>query len=119
MFLTPFAFVSPLAGVYVDKWNVKATMIASNAIRGILVASLLFVRDLYAIYVIFLALSTVSSFFVPAQSVGVRALTPVEGLMAVNALLHKWSRLRKSLLQPSPVYWCNSWVPTHASSLIA
>lgn len=88
-FLTPFAFVSPLAGVYVDKWNVKATMIASDLIRGILVVSLLFVRDLYAIYIIFFALSTVSSFFVPAQSVAVRALTPVEGLMAVNALMQQ------------------------------
>jgi len=86
-FLTPFAFVSPLAGVYVDKWNVKATMIASDAIRGVLIVSLLFVRDLYAIYAIFFALSTVSSFFMPAQSVAVRALAPAEGLMAVNALM--------------------------------
>jgi len=88
-FLTPFAFVSPLAGVYVDKWNVKATMIASDAIRGILVVSLLFVRDLYAIYAIFFALSTVSSFFIPAQSVAVHALAPAEGLMAVNALMQQ------------------------------
>jgi DHA3 family macrolide efflux protein-like MFS transporter len=88
-FLTPFAFVSPLAGVYVDKWNVKATMIASDLIRGVLVISLLFVRDLYAIYAIFFALSTVSSFFVPAQSVAIRALAPMEGLMAVNALMQQ------------------------------
>ncbi len=88
-FLTPFAFVSPLAGVYVDKWNVKATMIASDLIRGVLVISLLFVRDLYAIYAIFFALSTVSSFFVPAQSVAIRAVAPMEGLMAVNALMQQ------------------------------
>jgi MFS family permease len=88
-FLTPFAFVSPLAGVYVDKWNVKATMIASDLIRGVLVISLLFVRDLYAIYAIFFALSTVSSFFMPAQSVAIRALAPMEGLMAVNALMQQ------------------------------
>lgn len=88
-FLTPFAFVSPLAGVYVDKWNVKATMIASDLIRGVLVISLLFVRDLNAIYAIFFALSTVSSFFVPAQSVAIRAVAPTEGLMAVNALMQQ------------------------------
>src|SRR6266699_7129660 len=33
-FLTPLAVISPLAGVYVDKWNVKATMIASDVARG-------------------------------------------------------------------------------------
>ena len=88
-FLTPLAFVSPLAGVYVDKWNVKTTMIASDAIRGVLVLSLLFVRDLYSIYALFFALSTVSSFFIPAQSVAVRVLAPAEGLMAVNGLMQQ------------------------------
>ena len=86
-FLTPLAIVSPLAGVYVDQWNVKGTMIASDLVRGVLVLALLFERDLGAIYLTFFALSTVSSFFVPAQSVAVRALAPPAGLMAVNALM--------------------------------
>ncbi len=86
-FMLPLALVSPLAGVFVDKWNVKWTMIASDLIRGLLVLVLVFVRDLNAIYLIFLALSTVSSFFVPAQSVAVRALAPAAGLLAVNGLM--------------------------------
>jgi len=86
-YLLPLAVVSPLAGVFVDKWNVKWTMIASDLLRGVLVLALLFVRDLRAIYAIFFALSTVSSFFVPAQSVAVRAITPAAGLMAVNGLM--------------------------------
>src|SRR5580658_1245842 len=86
-YMLPLAVVSPLAGVFVDKWNVKWTMIASDLVRGLLVLALIFVRDLNAIYVIFLALSTVSSFFVPAQSVAVRALAPAAGLLAVNGLM--------------------------------
>lgn len=86
-FLLPFAFVSPLAGVCVDKWNVKWTMIASDLIRGVLVLSLLVARDINAIYTIFFVLSTVSSFFVPAQSVAVRTIAPMAGLMSVNALM--------------------------------
>jgi len=86
-YMLPLAVVSPLAGVFVDKWNVKWTMIASDLVRGILVLVLVFVRDLNTIYVIFLALSTVSSFFVPAQSVAVRALAPAAGLLAVNGLM--------------------------------
>jgi MFS transporter, DHA3 family, macrolide efflux protein len=86
-YMLPLAVVSPLAGVFVDKWNVKWTMIASDLVRGVLVLVLMFVRDLNGIYVIFLALSTVSSFFVPAQSVAVRALAPTGGLLAVNGLM--------------------------------
>lgn len=86
-YLAPLAVVSPIAGVFVDKWNVKWTMIASDVIRGLLVIALLFVRDLNAIYGIFFLLSTVSSFYVPAQSVAIRTLAPSGGLMSVNALM--------------------------------
>jgi DHA3 family macrolide efflux protein-like MFS transporter len=86
-YLFPLAVISPLAGVFVDKWNVKWTMIASDVVRGLLVLVLVFERDLNVIYGVFLALSTVSSFFVPAQSVAVRTLAPAAGLMAVNALM--------------------------------
>ena len=86
-YMLPLAIVSPLAGVFVDKWNVKWTMIASDLTRGVLVLALLFVRDLNAIYLIFLSMSTVSSFFVPAQSVAVRSIAPAAGLLAVNGLM--------------------------------
>src|SRR5215469_8208126 len=86
-FLAPFAIVSPLAGVFVDRWHVKRTMVASDLIRGVLVLALMFVHDLYLIYAILFTMSVVSSFFVPAQSVAVRTLTPVAGLMAANGLM--------------------------------
>jgi MFS family permease len=47
-YMLPLAVVSPLAGVYVDKWDVKWTMIASDLVRGVLVLVLVFVRDLNA-----------------------------------------------------------------------
>jgi len=49
-FMAPFAIVSPFAGVFVDRWNVRYTMIASDLIRGVLVLALLVVRDLHLIY---------------------------------------------------------------------
>jgi MFS family permease len=88
-FLTPLAVVSPLAGVFVDKWTVKWTMIASDLIRGVLVITLLFVRDLYAFYADFFVLAVVSSFFIPAQSVALRTLAPPGGLLAANALMQQ------------------------------
>jgi len=86
-FLAPMAVLSPIAGVFVDKWNVKYTMIASDIIRGFLVLGLIFVHDLNEIYLIFVALSTVSTLFIPAQSVAVRVIVPSAALMAVNALM--------------------------------
>src|ERR1044071_5977119 len=44
-FLLPLAFVSPVAGVFVDKWNLKATMITSDVIRGFLILGLVFFHD--------------------------------------------------------------------------
>src|SRR5712691_1277261 len=86
-FMAPLAIVSPLAGVFVDRWHLKRTMIASDLIRGVLVLALVFVHELYVIYVILFTMSVVSAFFVPAQSVAVRTLVPMAGLMAVNGLM--------------------------------
>ena len=86
-FLLPLAVISPLAGVFVDKWNVQATMIASDVIRGLLVLTLIFVRDLNVIYATFFLLATVSAFFIPAQSVAIRTIAPPNGLLSVNALM--------------------------------
>jgi DHA3 family macrolide efflux protein-like MFS transporter len=86
-FMAPLAIVSPLAGVFVDRWPLKRTMIASDVIRGVLVLSLVFVHDVHVIYGIVFAMSVVSAFFVPAQSVAVRTLVPMAGLMAVNGLM--------------------------------
>src|SRR5215472_16186483 len=74
----PLAIVSPPAGVMVDHWKVKRVMIASDLIRGVLVLPLVFVTSVPQICAIFAALSTVSSFFAPAQSVALRVLVPKE-----------------------------------------
>jgi MFS family permease len=86
-FMAPMAIVSPLAGVFVDRWPLKRTMITSDLIRGALVLALVFVHNLYLVYAILFTMSVVSAFFVPAQSVAVRTLVPMAGLMAVNGLM--------------------------------
>jgi len=69
-YIVPLALISPVAGVFVDHWNVKRLMIASDLIRAVLIMLLLFARDVAQICVIFAALSTVSSFFAPAVGHG-------------------------------------------------
>jgi MFS transporter, DHA3 family, macrolide efflux protein len=86
-FALPMAVIGPVAGVLVDHWNPKFVMILSDLIRAVLILLLVFVSDVRQICAIFAVLSTVSSFFVPAQSVTLRTLVPVEGLLAANALM--------------------------------
>ena len=88
-FMIPFAIVGPVAGVFVDRWNVKRTMIASDLIRGVLCLALVFAGNVWQIYAILFLLSTVSTFFVPAQSVTLRTIVPKEGLLAANALVQQ------------------------------
>ena len=86
-YMLPLAFIGPLAGVFVDRWNVRRVMIASDLLRAGLALLLVFVSDVREICLIFLALSTVSSFFAPAQSVAMRTIVKTEDLLAANALM--------------------------------
>jgi MFS family permease len=86
-FILPMAIIGPVAGVFVDHWNVKRLMIASDLIRAVLILLLIFAHNVPQICATLLLLSTVSSFFAPAQAVTVRTIVPPEGLLAANALL--------------------------------
>jgi MFS transporter, DHA3 family, macrolide efflux protein len=86
-FVLPMAVISPIAGVFVDHWNVKRLMIASDLIRAALILMLVFVHSVSQIAAILLLLSSVSSFFAPAQSVTLRTIVAPEGLLAANALM--------------------------------
>jgi MFS transporter, DHA3 family, macrolide efflux protein len=88
-FLIPLALLGPAAGVFVDRWDAKRTMISSDLIRAALALGLLFASSLSQIYAILFALSAVSTFFIPAQTIAIRSVTPREGLMAANALMQQ------------------------------
>ncbi len=86
-YMLPQVFVRPLAGVFVDRWNVRRTMILSDLIRAALVVALVYATSIWHIYAVLVSLSIVSSFFGPAQTIGLRSLVPNEGLMSANALM--------------------------------
>jgi MFS transporter, DHA3 family, macrolide efflux protein len=118
-YLLPLAVVSPLSGVFVDSWSVKQTMIASDLVRAVLFFLLIFAHNLWQIYAILLVVSTVSSFFMPAQSITVRTLVPLHGLMSANALIQQAffamqiispaiSGLLVSAFGPNVCFWVDS-----------
>jgi MFS transporter, DHA3 family, macrolide efflux protein len=86
-YMLPLALLGPLSGVFVDRWPIKPTLIASDLIRAGLVLLLFVTTSMWQIYLVLCALSCVSSFFAPAQSVTIRSYVPPNGLMSANALM--------------------------------
>jgi MFS family permease len=88
-YLVPVALLGVIAGVFVDRWPLKMTMVASDAIRALLVLMLLAATSLWHFYLALAAISIFSSFFGPAQGVAVRWAVPLRGLGSANALMQQ------------------------------
>jgi MFS family permease len=86
-YMLPLALLGPLSGVFVDRWPLKPTLVSSDLIRAGLVLVLFVTTSMWQIYLVLCALSCVSSFFGPAQSVTVRTYVPPHGLISANALM--------------------------------
>src|SRR3954470_4286716 len=86
-YMAPLVVLGPLSGVFVDRWPIKPTLVASDLIRAALVLLLFVAGPLWQIYLVLAALSCVSSFFAPAQSVTIRTYVPPHGLLSANALM--------------------------------
>jgi len=63
-YMGPIAVLGVLAGVFVDRWSLKPTLIMA-------------------------AISVVSSFFGPAQGVAIRSVVPMHGLRSANSLMQQ------------------------------
>jgi MFS family permease len=85
----PIAVLGILAGVFVDRWPLKRTLVSSDLIRGVLCLLLLLATQVWHYYVILAAISVVSSFFGPAQGVVIREAVPFHGLRSSNALMQQ------------------------------
>jgi MFS family permease len=85
-FIIPMAFLGPVAGVFVDRWDVKKTMIASDLLRAVIAALLVLPTQLYQMYILVFALSAVSCFFLPAQSVSLPLIVRKEELLLANSI---------------------------------
>ena len=88
-YMLPIAILGILAGVFVDRWPLKPTMVSSDSIRAGLCLLLLAATQIWHFYVILAAISVVSSFFGPAQGVAIRSAVPLHGLRSANALIQQ------------------------------
>jgi DHA3 family macrolide efflux protein-like MFS transporter len=88
-YMLPIAVLGILAGVFVDRWPLKPTMVSSDSIRAALCLLLLAAHQIWHFYAILAAISIVSSFFTPAQGVAIRSAVPLHGLRSANALMQQ------------------------------
>jgi len=85
----PRLLISSVAGVYVDRWDRKKTMIVADIVRALLLLPLLLVRSqewVWLIYLVAFLETTISQFFDPAKNAIVPALVTGQDLVRANSL---------------------------------
>ena len=87
----PMLLLGPVAGVFVDRWDRKRTMIISDLLRALLVLLCLLVRtpdQVWIYYVVAFLMSCVSRFFFPAQNAALPLIVPdKDELLTANGLM--------------------------------
>ena len=87
-FTIPAILLTAVAGVFVDRWPRRMTLVAINVIRGVLVFALpqMAAAGLGYLYVLAFLLSSVTQFFVPAESATIPTIVPKSQLLSANSL---------------------------------
>lgn len=86
-FTLPAVFVGVIAGVYVDRWNKKNVLIATNLLRALILIVLVpFSSSLYALYFFSILFTIVTQFFIPAETPVIPVIVKKKYLYGANAL---------------------------------
>jgi MFS family permease len=85
----PRLLLGSVAGVFVDRWNRRSTMIVADLARAVLILLLLLLHSRETLWVVYLVAaleSAIGQFFGPAQNALLPRLVTDEHLVAANAL---------------------------------
>lgn len=85
----PRLLLGSLAGVFVDRWDRRRTMIVADFTRALILLPLLLVHSretLWLIYLVAFLESCISQFFLPAKGALIPRLVSEKDLMAANSL---------------------------------
>ena len=85
----PRLVLGSVAGVFVDRWDRRRTMIATNLLLGLCLLPLLAVRSvewLWVVYLVSFVQSALAQFLVPAENALLPRLVAEEDLVPANAL---------------------------------
>lgn len=85
----PRVLLGSVAGVFVDRWNRKRTMIAADLLRAALILTLLTVHSVHLLWIVYLVAFTqalIAQFFTPAKNAVIPLLVGEPDLIAANTL---------------------------------
>ncbi len=85
----PRVLLGSVAGVFVDRWNRKRTMIAADVLRAALILTLLTVHSvhwLWLVYLVAFVQALIAQFFTPAKNAVIPLLVGESDLIAANSL---------------------------------
>ena len=85
----PSIFFGSVAGVFVDRWNRKRTMLIANIAQAITLVPLFIVHSqqwIWVVYIFAFVESVIAQFFIPAKSAIIPNLVDEEHLLAANSL---------------------------------
>ncbi|MGI8588265.1 MAG: MFS transporter [Chloroflexia bacterium] len=92
-----------LAGVFVDRWDRRYTMIGADLVRAALTLALIpafLAQNLWLVYALAFALAAFGTLFNPAKGALIPTLVPAEQLTAANALAQT-SQMLSTLIGPA------------------
>ena len=89
--IIPVFLIQPFAGVFVDRWDRRATLLICDVIRGVLVLTIPFVffagESMVPIYIIVFLMFCFSRFYSPAKMSIIPDLVEKESLLMANTLV--------------------------------
>ena len=83
----PSVLFASFAGVYVDRWNKKSTMVISDVLRGIFIFLIIFALkgSLLWLFLVSFLIYTISQFFAPAEAACLAEIVEKENLIVANS----------------------------------
>ena len=91
MAIIPVFIVSPISGVYIDRWSKRKTMYISDFLRGLFILLIpvffLKLRSFAAVYVLIFLSFSAGRFFVPAKMAFIPEISKKEDLFLANSLI--------------------------------
>jgi MFS family permease len=102
-FTLPRLLFGMLAGVFVDRWDRRRTMLVSDGVRAVLTLLLIpafLAQSLIAMYVLGFVMSAIGTLFIPAKGALLPRLVPKEQLLSANSL-SQTSQMLATLIGPA------------------
>jgi len=88
--MIPVFLIGPIAGIYVDRWNRKYTMVACDVLRGLLVLFIPFIiirsKSMVPIYALVFIIFSITRFFLPSKMSIIPDIVHKDRLLLANSM---------------------------------